>query len=102
MNAPTADDLVRDLILRRFAERFEPLPYSAGHHILHCDSRTITDTASEEGVVGLCGTCEDVTFTARVACGHTEVMFEFGEAGRMDQVLAELAELAEEQEAARA
>lgn len=92
----TADDLVRDLILRRFAERFEPLPYSTGHHILHCDAIEVADVTSTEGIADLCGTCELVAFTAFVSCEHARVVFQFGEPGRMDQVLAELAELADE------
>lgn len=94
----TADDLVRDLILRRFAEKYERLPHSAGHHILNCDQLKVADISTETGIAALCGTCEIVTFTARVACGHAQVEFEFGETGRLARILDDLAELAEKQE----
>lgn len=97
----TADDLVRGLILQRFAERFEPLHYSLGHHVLHCDSLEVADVSHQQGVIDQCGTCEHVAFTARVWCEHGEIVFQFGESGRLDWILADLAELAQTQEPKR-
>lgn len=66
-----ADELVRALILRRFTERFERLPYSAGFHVLHCESLDVADVSNQGGVLDMCGTCEHVAFRARVGCEHS-------------------------------
>lgn len=94
----TADDLLRDLILHRFAEKYERLPHSAGHHILHCDGIEVVETGRREGVPDMCGTCEHVAFRALVRCAHSEVEFGFGESGRLDWIIRDLVELAEAQE----
>jgi hypothetical protein len=97
----TADELVRDLILRRFAEQYERLPYSTGFHILHCDRMDVADVSIQEGGTCLGGTCDYTDFAAIVSCQHAEQHFELGESGRLPRVLSDLAELAEEQRAAR-
>ncbi len=91
----TADELLRDLILRRFGERFEHLPYSAGYHVRHCDSLEITETDRREGVPDMCDTCEYVAFRAVARCEHTDVAFGFDESGRLDLIIRDLAEMAE-------
>lgn len=94
----SADELVRGLILRHFAARFETLPYSSGHHILHCDTRQVADVSHQDSFT-CCESCPYVAFTARVSCEHAEVAFKFGESGRLPSILDDLAELAEAQEA---
>lgn len=96
----TADDLLCDLILRRFGEQFEHLPYSAGYHILHCDSIEVTETDRREGVPDMCGTCEHVAFRATARCEHANVAFHFGEPGRLDWIIRDLVEMAEAEERA--
>ena len=91
----TADELVRDLILRRFGEQYEDLPYSAGYHILHCDSLEVVETSRREGVPDMCGTCEHVAFRALARCEHSEVGFGFGEPGQLDGIIRDLVEMAE-------
>ncbi len=96
----TADELVHDLILRRFVEKYERLPYSTGFHILHCDRIEVADVSIQEGGTCLGGTCDYTDFAAMVRCPHAEQRFELGEGGQLPWILRDLAELAEMREMA--
>lgn len=88
----TADKLLTHFILRRFREHYEQFPYSVQAHILQCPSLAMQDVTQRE-FFACCESCPYVEFTAHVSCEHAHVTFTYEEGGRLNQVLADMAEL---------
>lgn len=88
------DELLRRLILQRFAELYEQMPYSVQFHILHCDSRDVADFTHRVSF-SCCESCPHLAFKALVWCEHAQVEYEFGEPGNLPGVLEDMAGFAE-------
>lgn len=90
----SADELLRALILKRFGETYERLPYSREFHLLHCDTLEVADFSHRQ-TFSCCESCPHVEFTALVWCEHVQLEWSWAEAGHLGGIIADMAELAE-------
>jgi len=97
--ATRADELLKKLILKRLGEHYAQFPHSVHAHILACPTLAVRDITHQD-TFSCCESCPYVEFAAVVSCEHAQVEFTYGEAGRLDSVLADLAELDDEGRAA--
>lgn len=92
---PAADELLRKLIWKRFAEVWAAYPHSMEYHLLHCGSRQLEDFTHKDEF-SCCESCPYVAFTAKINCEHLGITWIFGESGTLPHILDDMAELAAE------